>query len=369
MRAGTGLYLRSSAAEKLAGLQMQHFGAFYKSAWRANDWMWGRLDGAGWLVHLMLDPRRIRKRFTGHQQFLDALVTAKLLEADDRSEVENEVAEVFADGPLPVSLPGLALKIAAPVQRAIARQELPVVSAQIESDSREGRVEAKNAQFLIAVGNSFEKATDDEVDKALRACTVGTETIRQDAGSARFITTTTTTAATVAATLGSAFNQLPGPAARMLRSLRAVTLTAYIMAKGLRRSGPIGLVTGIAIAIASGTSGAVQTIAVVAASVLLLFLLSVGLSGEKRPVMKIMVVVAAVAAVMFTALAGRWPEPWFNWPLDLVSAGVTWLRPRWLATCIVVLLLVGWILYPFLRLGRQKRISRVARRVSSSSDG
>jgi hypothetical protein len=49
----------STAHHKLTGVQLHHFGAFYKSSWRANDWMWGRLDGAGWLVHLLLDPRRI----------------------------------------------------------------------------------------------------------------------------------------------------------------------------------------------------------------------------------------------------------------------------------------------------------------------
>ena len=40
-------------------MQLHHFGAFYKRSWRANDWMWGRPDGAGWLVHVLLDPRRI----------------------------------------------------------------------------------------------------------------------------------------------------------------------------------------------------------------------------------------------------------------------------------------------------------------------
>ncbi len=41
-------------------MQFHHFGAFYKRSWRANDWVWGRLDGAGWLVHVLLDPRRVR---------------------------------------------------------------------------------------------------------------------------------------------------------------------------------------------------------------------------------------------------------------------------------------------------------------------
>ena len=44
---------------KLRGVELHHFAAFYKSSWRAWDWMWGRLDGCGWLVHILLDPRRI----------------------------------------------------------------------------------------------------------------------------------------------------------------------------------------------------------------------------------------------------------------------------------------------------------------------
>ena len=51
---------RDRAAKKLAGLQLHHFGAFYKRSWRANDWLWGRLDGAMRLVQIVLDPRRLR---------------------------------------------------------------------------------------------------------------------------------------------------------------------------------------------------------------------------------------------------------------------------------------------------------------------
>ena len=46
---------------KLTGVTMSHFGAFTKRSWRANDWMWGRLDGAGWLMHMVLTPNRLRQ--------------------------------------------------------------------------------------------------------------------------------------------------------------------------------------------------------------------------------------------------------------------------------------------------------------------
>lgn len=39
-------FCRTIPGEKLAGDDLGHFGAFLKRAWRANDWMWGRLDAA-----------------------------------------------------------------------------------------------------------------------------------------------------------------------------------------------------------------------------------------------------------------------------------------------------------------------------------
>jgi patatin-related protein len=52
---------RKTAAEKLAGIQLGHFGAFSKRSWRANDWMWGRLDGAVRLTLVLVNPSRLRQ--------------------------------------------------------------------------------------------------------------------------------------------------------------------------------------------------------------------------------------------------------------------------------------------------------------------
>ena len=51
---------RARAGQKLTGTQVHNFGAFYKASWRANDWMWGRIDGAGWLIQCLLHPGRLR---------------------------------------------------------------------------------------------------------------------------------------------------------------------------------------------------------------------------------------------------------------------------------------------------------------------
>jgi hypothetical protein len=45
---------------KLFGMQLGHFAGFVRAGWRANDFMWGRLDGAAGLVELVLAPRRLK---------------------------------------------------------------------------------------------------------------------------------------------------------------------------------------------------------------------------------------------------------------------------------------------------------------------
>ena len=40
--------------------RLGHFASFYKGSWRANDWMWGRMDGASRLVDILLDAWAIR---------------------------------------------------------------------------------------------------------------------------------------------------------------------------------------------------------------------------------------------------------------------------------------------------------------------
>lgn len=48
----------SSPEDKLAGIRLGHFAAFYRRAWRANDFMWGRLDASARMVQIIVDPKR-----------------------------------------------------------------------------------------------------------------------------------------------------------------------------------------------------------------------------------------------------------------------------------------------------------------------
>lgn len=45
----------ASTAQKLTGAALHHFAGFFRRSWRANDFMWGRLDAAARIVDLLLD--------------------------------------------------------------------------------------------------------------------------------------------------------------------------------------------------------------------------------------------------------------------------------------------------------------------------
>ncbi|HEX9711876.1 MAG TPA: patatin-like protein [Actinomycetota bacterium] len=46
---------RSTAEEKLQGIKIMHFGAFFRRAWREQDYLWGRLDGVEHVVRMLLE--------------------------------------------------------------------------------------------------------------------------------------------------------------------------------------------------------------------------------------------------------------------------------------------------------------------------
>lgn len=52
------LFSTSSVEDKLCGAIIGHFGAFYRRSWRANDFLWGRLDAAARVVQMLVGVQR-----------------------------------------------------------------------------------------------------------------------------------------------------------------------------------------------------------------------------------------------------------------------------------------------------------------------
>ncbi|MGH9039663.1 MAG: patatin-like protein, partial [Acidimicrobiia bacterium] len=64
-------------ADKLCGDELANFSAFLSAKWRANDWMWGRLDAASTVVDNLLDPDRLARQHDGETtRLLDRLEDA-----------------------------------------------------------------------------------------------------------------------------------------------------------------------------------------------------------------------------------------------------------------------------------------------------
>jgi predicted acylesterase/phospholipase RssA len=322
---------RTLAAKKLTGLQLHHFGAFYKCSWRANDWMWGRLDGAGWLVHVLLDPRRLRALAEADPAFQQKLEEG--LRAIAASGLPPGVAEEPPPGvwvpfppqngeagaaaemafltnatlPTPTSLPVTAMWVASGLQRHIAAEELAHVAEQAVADSKSGHYE-KSAQRFVATyrtmtggGNdgSYPAVPVDKAKQVLQACKVSDETLAQEAGTP-MLTRGITQAAAVAV---SAVNQ--GRAARsFLRPTLAGAHTATMLAFNAAKVGTVArypMLAGLGLA-ATGALASTSTLSVISAAGLGAVLAGMLLVAAGA-VRWIGPVIAAIALVAGAALA------------------------------------------------------------------
>lgn len=96
----------NSGREKLTGLTLAHFSAFYRRSWRANDFMWGRLDAATRIVDLLVSATRARQLtpvVDGQPNALLAALSLELVpEGDTPVAVERRqlVEEALADAKL-----------------------------------------------------------------------------------------------------------------------------------------------------------------------------------------------------------------------------------------------------------------------------
>lgn len=87
---GYDIQNRQWAAKKLYGERWGHFGAFATRRGREHDWLWGRLDGASALVHLMLGPDATNDQRT--TTLVDAILAAEY-SGDLRAPTPQELRE------------------------------------------------------------------------------------------------------------------------------------------------------------------------------------------------------------------------------------------------------------------------------------
>lgn len=267
---------RQTAAQKLTGMQFHHFGAFYKRSWRANDWMWGRLDGAGWLVHALLDPRRVQRIVETHKvewpTGLDRRArwfagTLSTIGTQDIPSAEPLPAEVltelrFLDHPdeaLPSSLPNTSMWLAQAWQKRVLDEELDALATAVLDPQPPKPPDWSSTTTHDWAAKVLAKPAGPAKYALLSENPVADETLASDRSSPLMSRTITKTVATATAAVGCV-QQLPGVLKPPLNTARTMALGAYRVvwsANGVARrtilAGAALLVLGFAAAIQSST--------------------------------------------------------------------------------------------------------------------
>lgn len=383
---------RSKAAGKVAGVKLGHFAAFYKRSWRANDWMWGRLDGAYRLAQVLLDPARIRQLEYGAAEFAGLLdpivlgpessperaVLATGERAWDRAAAEAELSflDPRADGsvaPLPASLPLCTRALARRIQLGLLCAELPNVGSAIEMDEDNRAYEApetlafaREVRTAKAEGGGALRPSD--AVKVFPMCTVGDESVTNEMHSDLF-TATASKAAAVVTSVGQGSRLGIAAVRGAFKFVRGFVIAIYLMAQSAVRGGAFGY-GAMVLALAVGAilvAGAVVddggNDAFLTAGVALVgagFLLAAVRSHAIR----------ALWALGFTTLVVLSPELLSEIGDWLEAARSTWAAERFeelsefLSDNRAVVIMAGLFLGPFLLgvVGRSRRLEAFAQR-------
>ncbi|MET0237274.1 MAG: patatin-like protein [Kibdelosporangium sp.] len=266
--------------DKAGGYSLSRFSGFLKRSWRANDWIWGRMDAASMLCRVLLDPARIRRAvdlagLLGQEpdalarRVVGDLVTDMFGEMPQHAKIEQcrdeaitELSQAFASRPgdaLPATCPCLAELVAWSIHIRIAIEELPELRRAIAADAVDGANVRSNGERFV---RQYDKLLDDlervvpgkpltsetvrlgiQALEAFDRAGIGREPLAEEAASDQMIRTVATAAAT-AVTLADS-PQLGVKAARpVTRTLRGLSLLPYWTILGLTRGGRLARFLG-----------------------------------------------------------------------------------------------------------------------------
>ena len=340
------------SVNKLRGVELHHFAAFYKSSWRAWDWMWGRLDGCGWLVHILLDPRRIlavvegmpaeafKEKKTRAATFAALLrQAAELPDGQDGDCLETDLA--FLDNhttDIPVSLPNSALFLAQAWQNLIAANELPVIADQMAPDG--GRQSAPPDAWVTTIRRleHSDTKTPAEFAALLPQCPVRQETLSGELRTPVFARLAAKAAAVVTAAVATA-PEAPGAVRPVLASARTVTRTGYQATKVTGGSGWASLLAGVLLAVIGGVLATQGMMAVgLTGSIIALvglYLIALGAWGIHRGALTALAIITALAIPALLTLSWVRTKLW-GAKQDSKSGYIPmhvlpWLRDSWWA--------------------------------------
>jgi patatin-related protein len=362
---------RLNARDKLAGLQLAHFGAFYKESWRANDWMWGRLDGSMRLVQLVLKPERLRRLGLNAD---DALKRIREI-ATQTSEPESTdllVAKFptraicreleFLDKPempLPLVLPRAVQAIARRIQLDAIREELPQVARSVEADLDAGGSRIVPARSWARRISPQSKITAAEAIDCFRENQIGRERIMDEIGSDLF-THVATKAGLVAASAARSRESGLGPLRGGATAVRGVMLAVYFLARGVvGRSRAGAFLVGATLALGAALLALSIVLDRQPSPILTSIGVAIVLGGVVLAVLRSgFAAVAAIVVLGGLVALGAQLLGWFD---DQPSDWPSWARIAFLAVTVGLASLLGLLRRPdWVARNRQRRAVRRA---------
>ncbi|WP_217560892.1 patatin-like protein [Streptomyces sp. GbtcB6] len=285
----------------VTGRQLHHFGAFWRSSWRVNDWIHGRMDGASQIVRTLLSPERLRQLGTvpdegmveerveqlvsavracavaaddeadtvwlaqqwqavepGCRDFVrDHVVSSAtpLADSDRTAPTGEEVSDAAATDPRFVRC---VAAVTLALHLRILREDLQALAAAVRDeqqgtapDSPAGQTAAAGATqggeswlrgYGAAVGRQSPLSPPDLREQWERAAAIGGQTIEDDIGTDYFARTMSRAAAVTAGVMGAP--GLPGRAKRpvgmVLSALRGYTLAVWAMVTFMTSGSSVG---------------------------------------------------------------------------------------------------------------------------------
>jgi hypothetical protein len=384
-----GLTYHRAPTEKLTGLQLNHFGAFCKRSWRSNDWLWGRIDAAGWITYLLLQPKRLRQlqdlinagdsREMSREQFLEGLVNQleaiaigargenvldqsqqaylRRLWENDKPAILEELeflkhrvpqARPLEDPglqnpehvPDPTSLPRTSIALARGLQYAILKEELPKLRDDMEIDVEQGAGGRGTLPWRVRYDREWDSEASvrrPEAPVALfRDSPLPRERLGDEVGTDLFTYAAATTAATGLKAGTIALPAVPPVLNAPLAAARGIGIVLYFLSRWMLHASKTAF-AAVAGAIALGlllvfsNNGWAKTIgtALVGASAIVILLKAWRrLRVKSSALFKTAVGVAAVAAMLlllFLLLAPWLPGPAEDAPAKGIRAAGDWL--------------------------------------------
>ncbi|HEY7427224.1 MAG TPA: patatin-like protein [Gemmataceae bacterium] len=112
---------RASTAPKLAGTVLANFGGFLDSAWRANDILWGRLDGAQRLLDVLLPGLENEELREGLLVEAQETILREELRPSDQAELSRRLADALVQASAGCALDDVLTRVVQELHEATPR--------------------------------------------------------------------------------------------------------------------------------------------------------------------------------------------------------------------------------------------------------